>query len=234
MNPLVALDLIQTLALAGIVLFVGYGIKRLVPPLSRYNIPAPVVGGLLVSVVVLLLRRYDPNLLKFDTTLQVAAPDRVLHHHRIRRQPLAAARRRPDGGASSSSPRRSMAIAQNVLGVAPRDAARAASADRRACRLGDADRWSGHRAGVCAVVRAGRRAERGHRRGRGGDGRHRVRRPDWRPDRDVADSARPVAHAATRARSAISPRRRRRSWRIVCPGRSRRRRHAKTSRRMAC
>ena len=44
------LDFTQTLAFAGVVLFIGYGIKRLIPPLARYNIPAPVVGGLLVSI----------------------------------------------------------------------------------------------------------------------------------------------------------------------------------------
>ena len=47
---MLTLDFIQTLAFAGVVLFVGYGIKRLVPLLARYNIPAPVIGGLLVAV----------------------------------------------------------------------------------------------------------------------------------------------------------------------------------------
>jgi ESS family glutamate:Na+ symporter len=65
-----SLDMMQTLALAGVVLFAGYGIKRLVPPLTRYNIPAPVVGGLLVSLAVWAIRTADPTLLKFDTTLQ--------------------------------------------------------------------------------------------------------------------------------------------------------------------
>ena len=40
------LDLIQTVAFAGLMLFVGYGLKRQIPLLARYNIPAPVVGGL--------------------------------------------------------------------------------------------------------------------------------------------------------------------------------------------
>ena len=44
------LDFTQTLAFAGVVLFVGYGIKRAVPLLTRYNLPAPVIGGLLVAV----------------------------------------------------------------------------------------------------------------------------------------------------------------------------------------
>jgi ESS family glutamate:Na+ symporter len=69
-DPLLVLDLVQTLAFAGVVLFVGYGIKRLVPPLARYNIPAPVVGGLLVSMTVLFARGQGLALVKFDTTLQ--------------------------------------------------------------------------------------------------------------------------------------------------------------------
>jgi ESS family glutamate:Na+ symporter len=64
------LDLIQTVAFAGVVLFIGYGIRRVIPGLTRYNIPAPVVGGLLVSVIVLVARRYEAALFQFDTTLQ--------------------------------------------------------------------------------------------------------------------------------------------------------------------
>ena len=48
---MIALDLIHTLAFAGVVLFIGYGLCRVVRPFSRYNnIPAPVVGGLLVAI----------------------------------------------------------------------------------------------------------------------------------------------------------------------------------------
>jgi len=64
------LDLIQTVAFAGIVLFVGYGIRRVIPFLARYNIPAPVIGGLLVAVIILIARRYEVTLFQFDTTLQ--------------------------------------------------------------------------------------------------------------------------------------------------------------------
>ena len=64
------LDLIQTVAFAGIILFVGYGLKKLIPPLARYNIPAPVAGGLPVAGVLTFayLRHWQP--LVFDTTLQ--------------------------------------------------------------------------------------------------------------------------------------------------------------------
>ena len=46
------LDLINTVAFGGAVLFVGHGIRRLIPPLARYNLPAPVIGGLLVALIV--------------------------------------------------------------------------------------------------------------------------------------------------------------------------------------
>ncbi|MGH9800313.1 MAG: sodium/glutamate symporter, partial [Blastocatellia bacterium] len=64
------LDLIHTLAFGGVMLFVGYGIRRLVKPLARYNIPAPVIGGLLVAVVILVTRRYGVSLFECDTKLQ--------------------------------------------------------------------------------------------------------------------------------------------------------------------
>lgn len=64
------LDLIQTVAFAGVVLFIGYGIRRVIPVLTRYNIPAPVVGGLLIAVLILIARRYEITLFQFDTTLQ--------------------------------------------------------------------------------------------------------------------------------------------------------------------
>jgi ESS family glutamate:Na+ symporter len=64
------LDLIQTVALAGLMLFVGYGLKRRVPPLTRYNIPAPVVGGLPVAALLALVHAMDWPSPVFDTTLQ--------------------------------------------------------------------------------------------------------------------------------------------------------------------
>ncbi|HEU0013175.1 MAG TPA: sodium/glutamate symporter [Longimicrobium sp.] len=64
------LDLIHTVAFAGVVLFLGYGIRRLVPPLARYNIPAPVIGGLLVSIVMAVAHAQDRTFIEFDTTLQ--------------------------------------------------------------------------------------------------------------------------------------------------------------------
>jgi ESS family glutamate:Na+ symporter len=67
---LIPLDLVGTLATAGIVLFSGYALQRRIKPLSRYNIPAPVIGGLLVAVAVSLLRAWGQEPVRFDTTLQ--------------------------------------------------------------------------------------------------------------------------------------------------------------------
>ena len=64
------LDLIQTVAFAGLALFLGYGLRRAVPPLARLNVPAPVIGGLIVSVAILVARTRGLPLPQFDTTLQ--------------------------------------------------------------------------------------------------------------------------------------------------------------------
>jgi len=64
------LNLIHTIAFAGIVLFIGYGIKRKLRFLSRYNIPAPVVGGLLYALLAVVAREFGLTLLEFDITLR--------------------------------------------------------------------------------------------------------------------------------------------------------------------
>lgn len=63
-------DAVQTLAFAGLALFLGYALCRFIPVLSRYNLPAPVIGGLVVALAVLVARRYDTTLFSFDTGLQ--------------------------------------------------------------------------------------------------------------------------------------------------------------------
>ncbi len=65
------LDLVQTVAFAGIILFLGYGLRKLIPPLARVNIPAPVCGGLPVAGVLAVLYSFDYQPLAFTTTLQV-------------------------------------------------------------------------------------------------------------------------------------------------------------------
>ena len=64
------LDFVQTVAFAGGVLFVGYGVRRVVAPLARYNIPAPVIGGLIVAIAVWIARAQQVDLFTFDSALQ--------------------------------------------------------------------------------------------------------------------------------------------------------------------
>ena len=64
------LDAVQTLAFAGLALFLGYALCRAIPPLARYNLPAPVVGGLVVALAVLVARSHDVTLFTLDTSLQ--------------------------------------------------------------------------------------------------------------------------------------------------------------------
>jgi ESS family glutamate:Na+ symporter len=64
------LDLVQTLAFGGVALLVGYGLRNAVPAFGRYNIPPPVIGGLLVAIALLIMRNFGELPVKFDTTLQ--------------------------------------------------------------------------------------------------------------------------------------------------------------------
>ena len=66
----VTLDMVQTLAIAALVLFTGYGIRTRVSFLDRYNIPAPVVGGFLFAGLALGLRLGGVLAFEFDTTFQ--------------------------------------------------------------------------------------------------------------------------------------------------------------------
>jgi len=67
---MLSLDQVQTVAFAGIILFVGYGVRRLIPVLAKYNIPAPVVGGLLVAIAITMARARGVTLIEFNTGLQ--------------------------------------------------------------------------------------------------------------------------------------------------------------------
>ena len=69
---MLALDPIQTLALAGLVLFGGYRLRTLIPPLARFNVPAPVVGGLVVALALWALRATGREAVRFDTAAQPA------------------------------------------------------------------------------------------------------------------------------------------------------------------
>ncbi len=62
--------MVQTLAAGALALFVGFQLVDRLPFLRRYNIPAPVVGGLIVAILVLVLRQQNVATINFDTTLQ--------------------------------------------------------------------------------------------------------------------------------------------------------------------
>ncbi len=64
------LDLIQTVAFAGVVLYLGHALGQLIRPLSKYNIPAPVVGGLIIAFINLSGKLSGFSLFEFDMTLR--------------------------------------------------------------------------------------------------------------------------------------------------------------------
>ncbi|MGC4029381.1 MAG: sodium/glutamate symporter [Steroidobacteraceae bacterium] len=64
------LDMVQTVAFGGVALMAGYLLRNLIPVLGRLNMPASVLGGLLVSVVMWIGYSRDVRLATFDTTLQ--------------------------------------------------------------------------------------------------------------------------------------------------------------------
>ena len=63
------LDLLQTLSLAGVVYFIGIQVRKRVGWLDRLNIPAAVVGGLLFTSLVLVLRQWSITI-QLDTSMQ--------------------------------------------------------------------------------------------------------------------------------------------------------------------
>jgi ESS family glutamate:Na+ symporter len=64
------LDAVQTLAFAGLALFLGYALCRVVPFLSRYNLPPPVIGGLVFAVAASIAHGRGATLFTLDTSLQ--------------------------------------------------------------------------------------------------------------------------------------------------------------------
>lgn len=64
------LDAVQTLALAGLALFLGYALCRAIPWLSRYNLPPPVIGGLLFALAAWWAHDQGRQLYQLDTSLQ--------------------------------------------------------------------------------------------------------------------------------------------------------------------
>ncbi|WP_372725346.1 sodium/glutamate symporter [Immundisolibacter sp.] len=67
---MLALGLMETLALAALAIAIGQGLRRWVPVLAHYDLPAPVLGGLVIAIVVTVLRSNGADVVRFDTTLQ--------------------------------------------------------------------------------------------------------------------------------------------------------------------
>jgi len=66
----IELDILQTLAVAALVLYLGRYIKHFLPVLERLCIPDPVVGGILFSILRLIGQTTGLCMLELDTTLQ--------------------------------------------------------------------------------------------------------------------------------------------------------------------
>ncbi|MGE8213167.1 MAG: sodium/glutamate symporter, partial [Stenotrophomonas sp.] len=67
---MIHLDAVQTVAFAGLTLFAGYALCRAIPFFRRYNLPEPVVGGLLVALAVWWAHGQQTTLFELDTTLK--------------------------------------------------------------------------------------------------------------------------------------------------------------------
>lgn len=66
------LNAVHTLALAGIALFLGYALCRVIPLLGRYNLPPPVIGGLVFALVAWAAHARGTTWVALDTSLQPA------------------------------------------------------------------------------------------------------------------------------------------------------------------
>ncbi|MBW9156763.1 sodium/glutamate symporter [Clostridium tagluense] len=64
------LDMIQAVALAVVVLFIGQKIKNKLEVLDKYCIPAPVIGGLIFAIITLILKLSNILIFDMDITLQ--------------------------------------------------------------------------------------------------------------------------------------------------------------------
>lgn len=67
---IIQLNMIQSIGLAVIFLLFGKALKDSIPLFSRYAIPSPVIGGLIFSILHMILRQSNIASFEFDTTLQ--------------------------------------------------------------------------------------------------------------------------------------------------------------------
>lgn len=65
------IDMLTTVALAGILLMLGQAIRRRLKILEKFCIPAAVIGGLLMAILVLVLRATNILTIAMNTDLQV-------------------------------------------------------------------------------------------------------------------------------------------------------------------
>lgn len=63
---------LETLLVAALALLLGRLVNRLIPVLSRYNIPEPITGGLVVSIGLALAGAVSDFSVEFDTTMKPA------------------------------------------------------------------------------------------------------------------------------------------------------------------
>ena len=66
----IQLNMIQSIGLAVIFLLIGKAVKKSIPLFSKYAIPSPVIGGLIFSIIHMILKQSNIVLFEFDTTLQ--------------------------------------------------------------------------------------------------------------------------------------------------------------------
>ncbi len=66
----IQLNMIQSIGLAVIFLLIGKTVKKNIPIFSKYAIPSPVIGGLIFSIIHMVLKQSNIVLFEFDVTLQ--------------------------------------------------------------------------------------------------------------------------------------------------------------------
>lgn len=66
----VSLNMYHTVAIAVIVYYLGQFIRDRVKFFQKYCIPAPVIGGMIVAILITALRMTDTMIITMDTTLQ--------------------------------------------------------------------------------------------------------------------------------------------------------------------
>ena len=68
--PVVQVDMIQAVALAVVMYVFGSAVKKRVSFLTRFSVPAPVVGGMSLALLLSILEGFDVVKVNFDGTLQ--------------------------------------------------------------------------------------------------------------------------------------------------------------------